>query len=128
MKAANGRSVAAVGGRVALAAPFVSGGLGYWQDRGARVRMVERLGYPRPAAAALLDAVVKVGGGAALGLGVLPRLAAAALLANLGPTTASMYAFWSVEDAAARTMKRNEFIKNVALGGGLLTVVAARRP
>ena len=120
------RSVLGAGSRIALAAPFVSGGLGYFQDREARVQMVQKLGYPRPAEAALLDAVVKVGCGAALGLGIFPRLAAAALLANLGPTTVSMYAFWSNDDPRARLMQRNDFIKNVALAGGLLGVIAAR--
>lgn len=121
------RSVLSAGSRIALAAPFISGGLGYWQDRDARVQMVQKLGYPRPAEAALLDAVVKVGCGAALGLGILPRFAAAALLANLGPMTVSMYAYWSLDDPAARVRQRNDFIKNVALGGGLLSVIAARR-
>ena len=37
-----------------------------------------------------------------------------------------MYAFWSVDDPAARMMRRNNFIKNVALTGGLLGVIAAR--
>lgn len=119
------RGVLGAASRVVLAAPFVGGGLGYWQDRDARVQMVAKLGYPRPATAALLDAVVKVGAGAALGLGIVPRLAAAALLANLGPTTVSMYAFWSIDDPTARFAKRNEFIKNVALGGGLLGVIAS---
>lgn len=64
----------------------------------------------------------------ALGFGILPRFAAAALLANLGPTTVSMYAFWSLDDPAARLQQRNNSIKNVALGGGLLSVIAARRP
>lgn len=122
------RSVLGAGSRIALAAPFVSGGLGYWQDRDGRVQMVAKLGYPRPAEAALLDAVVKVACGAALGLGIFPRFAAAALLANLGPTTVPIYAFWSIDDPLARLLKRNDFIKNVALGGGLLGVIAAREP
>ncbi len=120
-------SVLGAGSRIAIAAPFISGGLGYWQDREGRVQMVQNLGYPRPAEAALLDAVVKVGCGLALGLGIAPRLAAAALLANLGPTTVSIYAFWSLDDPKARMFKRNDFIKNVALGGGLLGVMATRR-
>ena len=112
--------------RIALAAPFIAGGVEYFRDRKAREELVRNLGYPAPAAAALVDATAKVGCGLSLAAGFQPELSAAVLLANLGPMTVSVHAFWKAEDPRSQAMERNAFIGNVALAGGLLAVIAGR--
>lgn len=63
-------------------------------------------------------------GGALLGVGVLPRTAAAVLAASLVPTTVAGHGFWTIEDPAARKMQRVQFQKNLAMLGGLLYAIA----
>jgi len=113
-------------GRTLLAAPFVFGGLGYFTDKPGRTALVGKLGYPRPEALAFVDAAAKLGGGFALVSGVEPQLVAVALIANLAPTTVSMFPFWRATDAGVRAMQRNQFVMNVALAGGLMAVIAKR--
>ncbi len=114
-------------GRIFLAAPFIAGGLDYFRDRKTREALVQSLGYPAPKAATFIDAAAKVGCGLTLAAGVKPRLSAAALIANLAPTTVAIHAFWKEKDPEKSTIKRNGFILNVAVAGGLLAVIARGR-
>lgn len=58
-------------------------------------------------------------GGALLAVGVFPRPAAAVLAASLLPTTFAGHAYWTIEDPAARKAQRTQFLKNLAMLGGL---------
>lgn len=58
-------------------------------------------------------------GGALLAVGVFPRPAAAVLAASLLPTTLAGHAYWTIEDPAARKAQRTQFLKNLAMLGGL---------
>ena len=60
-------------------------------------------------------------GGAALALGIKPRLAALELAATLVPTTYVGHQFWEQSDPAMRRNHQVHFNKNVGLIGGLLT-------
>lgn len=71
-----------------------------------------------------LNGAVQVGAGAMLALGLLPRLAAAALAGSLVPTTLAGHRFWAEVDPQAKTAQRIQFLKNLAMLGGLLLVVA----
>ena len=85
---------------------------------------------PLPADNELLvqvNAAVQTGAGAAMALGVFPRLSALALAGSLIPTTYAGHAFWKIEDPAQRNAQRTQFLKNVGMLGGLLVVVGAGR-
>lgn len=73
-----------------------------------------------PVAVVRLDGAAKVAGGLALAFGIMPRLAAAGLAANLVPTTIAGHKFWADEDPSVKAMQRIQFLKNVGLFGGLL--------
>jgi putative oxidoreductase len=75
-----------------------------------------------------LNGSVQVVGGVLLALGIVPRVAAAALAVSLVPTTLAGHAFWAEEDPQARSMQRTQFLKNLAMLGGLLLVVADGEP
>lgn len=113
-----------IAGRTLVAVPFIFGGLAYYEDRPGRVALVKKLGYPRPAATAMIDAVAKLGGGLALISGVRTDLVGSALIANLGLTTVSMFPFWSAPDPGTLATQRNNFVMNVALAGGLLGIIS----
>jgi putative oxidoreductase len=66
------------------------------------------------------NAAVQSVAGAALALGVLPRLSVVALFGSLVPTTIAGHGFWAIADPATRKLQRTQFHKNLAMLGGLL--------
>ena len=74
------------------------------------------------------NAGVQAVAGALLAAGVLPRLSALAVAGSLVPTTYAGHPFWTVEDPAARTQQRIQFLKNTAMVGGALFAVLDRDP
>ncbi len=66
-------------------------------------------------------------GGAALALGIVPRAAAAGLIASLVPTTLAGHRFWEEEDPQARRMQLTQFLKNLGLIGGLVLLLSRER-
>jgi putative oxidoreductase len=89
-----------------------------------------------PAVPAKTEQAVRINGaiqmlaGSLLALGRLPRLSALAIAATLVPTTAAGHRFWEAEDAEDQARQRIQFLKNLALFGGLLIAGAdtAGRP
>ena len=69
------------------------------------------------------NAAAMVVAGTSLALGRLPRLAAAALVGSMIPTTLAGHAYWTHDDPAARAQQRIQFHKNLAMIGGLLLAV-----
>jgi uncharacterized membrane protein YphA (DoxX/SURF4 family) len=67
-----------------------------------------------------LNAAVQFGGGTLLAIGWLPRLSALAIAATLVPTTAAGHRFWDADSPEERAMQRIQFMKNLAMFGGLL--------
>jgi uncharacterized membrane protein YphA (DoxX/SURF4 family) len=122
--------VARLAGRAALATPFIVLGLDAAREPAGRVATVEGSGLPIPIAtetAVKLNAGVMIAGGAAMALGLRPRLAALAVLASLIPTTYAGHRYWEVDEEAPRRQQRIHFMKNVAMAGGLLFVAATKR-
>jgi putative oxidoreductase len=69
-----------------------------------------------------LNGGAQVVAGVMLASGILPRLAATVLAGSLIPTTYAGHRFWAEEDPQARAMQRIQFLKNLAMLGGLLLV------
>lgn len=67
-----------------------------------------------------LNAGVHVAAGAALALGVRPRLAATVLALWLVPTTLAGHPFWEATDRKQREMELIQCGKNLGVMGGLL--------
>jgi uncharacterized membrane protein YphA (DoxX/SURF4 family) len=59
-------------------------------------------------------------GGIMLATGFLPRLGATAIAASLVPTTLAGHPFWKEEDPQQRKTQRIQFLKNMAMMGGVL--------
>jgi uncharacterized membrane protein YphA (DoxX/SURF4 family) len=79
------------------------------------------LGLPQdPELLVRANGAVMAGGGALLATGRLPRLGALAVVGSLVPTTMVGHPFWAEKDPAARKLHRLQFLKNMALLGGLL--------
>jgi putative oxidoreductase len=115
-------------GRVALAAMFITGGADALFDPGPRTSKAAEIGVPLdPEVAVRANGAAMLGAGAALALGVWPRLAAAVVAGSLIPTTLAGHPYWRIEDPAMRRQQRAHFFKNVGLFGGALLVLSERR-
>jgi uncharacterized membrane protein YphA (DoxX/SURF4 family) len=118
--------------RPLLASAFVVGGLDALKNPGPRAEkaatvgpdFAEKLGLPQePETLVKINAGVMVGAGALLAAGKVPRLASLALLGTLVPTTLAGHPFWEETDAQAKEQQRMQFLKNTAMGAGLLLTV-----
>ena len=71
-----------------------------------------------------VNGAVQVGAGLALAVGYAPRAAATLLGGSLVLTTLAGHRFWEERDGTARAQQTIHFLKNAAMLGGLLAVVA----
>lgn len=116
--------------RPLLAAPFIVGGINALRSPEATADKAADVAIPVASAVGLpqnsetlvkLNAYVQVGGGVALALGFIPRLASLALATSLVPTTIAGHRFWAADDQTARNSQLIQFAKNAGMLGGLLT-------
>ncbi|HEY2549263.1 MAG TPA: DoxX family protein [Streptosporangiaceae bacterium] len=70
-----------------------------------------------------LNGAVQVVAGSMLAAGVMPRLSASAIAATLVPTTLAGHRFWEESSEQDRAQQRIQFLKNLAMLGGLLLAV-----
>lgn len=108
--------------RCAFAETFLFGGYDALRNPGARPDLVAKtLPLPAPELMVRINGASMLAGGAALALGIKPRLAALGLVASLIPTTYAGHPFWTHDDLLARRNHKAHFNKNVSLIGALLT-------
>ncbi|HLW03895.1 MAG TPA: DoxX family protein [Ktedonobacterales bacterium] len=110
-----------------LSVIFIQGGYRAYTNPGHRVEEAAAIGVPEPELAVKANGLTMVIAGAMLGLGIFPKLAAAALFASLIPTTIAGHPFWKEEDEARRSQQQTQFAKNLGLLGGLLLVMVDRK-
>lgn len=109
--------------RPLLASMFVAAGADAVRSPGQRTKAAEKLGLPQPELAVRANGAVMTLAGLALGLGYRPKLSALLLLGTLAPVTYGSHAFWEEHDGGARQAQAVEFLRDVAVAGGLLSVI-----
>ncbi len=77
-----------------------------------------------PETFAQLNAAVQIGGGLLLATGKLPRVASAALALTVLPANLGAHSFWNESDPEAKAQKRQQFLTDLSLLGGLLIASA----
>ncbi|MFD8247605.1 DoxX family membrane protein [Nocardia sp. NPDC059691] len=77
-----------------------------------------------PSTVVQVNAFAQVGGGVLLALGKAPRLAALVLAATVVPAAVTEQDFWNEQDPARKSAKRNAFLKDLGLLGGLMITAA----
>lgn len=114
----------------AMGGSFVVLGWDAYLDPGPRAAKAAALGMPRPDLAVTLNGGAMVVAGVALACSVAPRRSAAVLAGLLVPTTVAGHPFWTEADPRTRAQQRVQFLKNLALLGGLVGVAlgGGRRP
>ena len=123
-------------GRLLMGTTYAVLGFDAWREPGGRVDQASetldalRSFLPIPEDD---ERVVRANGGAQaaagalLAVGIMPRLSATVLAGSMIPTSLAGHAFWKIDDPAARKMQRVQFLKNLAMIGGLLAVAGTNR-
>ncbi len=111
-----------------IAPMFITGGLDAVRNPNDKAKAVEKVagqlsafGLPEDTVQLVrLNGAVQLAAGSLLAIGRVPRLASVALAASLVPTTLAGHRFWEETDPAAKADQRMQFLKNLAMLGGLL--------
>ncbi len=114
-------------GRLFLACIFVSSGADTFLNPDGRASKVAAAGIPSPREATILNGIVMIVAGSMLALDIAPKLAAVLLAGALIPTTLVGHPFWNEQDSESRMGQQIHFLKNLAILGGLLTVMAEKK-
>jgi len=109
-------------GRAALGVLFLIAGINKIAGFDAVSGWMAASGVPAAGLMLVLTIVIEVAGGLMLILGLQARLAALAIALFLIPVTLLFHAFWSA-DAASFQNQLTQFLKNVAIFGGMLLVI-----
>jgi len=110
-------------GRVLLALIFIISGynkIGGFEQTAA---MMASKGLPIAQVLLVLTIIIELGGGLMLLLGWRARWAALAIFLWLIPTTLIFHAFWGLDPAQVQ-MQQTQFMKNLAIMGGMMYVIA----
>lgn len=119
----NTQALAALVGRVLLAAIFIISGFGKIGGFEGTVGYIASKGLPMPQLVAIGTIVLELGGGILLAIGYKARWAALAIGAFTLLAAVLFHNFWAVE-AAQKMAQQINFLKNIAITGGMLMVFA----
>lgn len=110
--------------RLCIAAIFILAGVSKFMNFDDTAAYMASKGLPMIPLFLFGAAIVEVLGGLSLVFGYKTRLGAAVLLLFLIPTTLIFHDFWNVA-GADRAIQQINFLKNLAIFGGLLYVISA---
>ena len=108
--------------RVLLAQVFIISGIGKIKGFAATAALMGNLGLPASQLLLVLTIALEIGGGLALILGWRARWIALAFMAFTLLASVIVHPFWSVEPSSFGA-QLNNFMKNLAIMGGMLYVV-----
>lgn len=117
------RATTSLVGRILIAVIFFVAGFEKFVDTAGTIDHMKAVGIPYAGTLIYVAAIAEVLGGLSILLGFLTRVGALGLAIYLIPVTLYFHRFWGVEGAAA-TMQMSQFMKNVAIMGGLLVLMA----
>lgn len=117
------QDVAALVGRILLAALFVPAGFGKLMGFAGTVGYIASVGLPLPQVAAVVAILVELGLGLALLVGFKTRWAAIGIALFTLVATFSFHNYWAMA-ADKAFVNQLMFFKNIAVVGGLLVVWA----
>ena len=115
-------------GRVLFGGYFLFSGLNHFIGLNAMAGYAATKGVPMPHLAVAFSGALLVLGGLSILLGFLPRVGLTLIVLFLVPVTLVMHNFWTVGDPQARMLEMTNFLKNVGLLGGTLSMMALPLP
>jgi putative oxidoreductase len=117
------KDITALVGRALLASLFIWSGWGKLNGFSGAAGYIASKGIPMPQVLAALAIAMELGGGILLLIGLKARWIALAFVGFLIIITPIFHNFWDVPDAQVR-MQQINFMKNVAILGGMLMIAA----
>src|SRR5215212_12210340 len=114
------QSTVALLGRVLLSAIFVMAGYNKIMDYHGTAEHMSGQGMPAVSFLLPMAIAVEILGGLGLLVGFPTRFAAWMLFLFMIPTTAIFHNFWAMSEAQQYQMQMIQFMKNLAIMGGLL--------
>jgi putative oxidoreductase len=114
------QSTVALVGRIFLCAIFVMAGFNKIMDYHGTAQHMTAQGMPAVSILLPMAIAVEILGGLGLLVGFQTRFAAWMLFLFLIPTTAIFHNFWAMSDGQQYQMQMIQFMKNLAVMGGLL--------
>jgi uncharacterized membrane protein YphA (DoxX/SURF4 family) len=111
-------------GRALVGGVLAFTGLNHFTSVDAMTGYAEAKGLPLPRVGVVGSGVVLVGGGVGVAVGAAPVLAAGALATFLLASAVLFHDFWAAPEDQ-RQNEMNHFLKNVAMAGGALVLLAA---
>ena len=112
-------------GRVLLGLIFITSGYGKLMDFSGTAAHMESVGMPLVPLMLVGAIAVELGAGLSVFLGIKARWGALALFLFLIPTTLIFHKFWGLDNPDMAMMQHINFMKNIAIMGGMLVVAAA---
>jgi uncharacterized membrane protein YphA (DoxX/SURF4 family) len=111
-------------GRLILGGFFVMNAMNHFRMAGMMAGYAASKGVPAPKLAVVGTGLQMLVGGVMLILGWQVWVAALILVLFLIPVALMMHNFWAVQDQQQRMMEMVQFMKNLAIAGALLMVMA----
>ena len=115
-------------GRVIFGGYFIRNAFNHFLNRNAMVGYAASKGAPMPSVAVFVTGVLMLIGGLGMLLGIFVELALLSLMIFLLPVSFVMHAFWKISDPMMKMMEQVNFMKNMALLGAVLMILAIPTP
>jgi len=115
-------------GRILFGGFFVYSGINHFLSLGTLAQYAASKGLPMPELAVAASGVLLLFGGMSMLLGLWPRIGILSLVLFLFVVSVTMHNFWTIGDPAQRASEMVNFMKNIALAGGALALVAVPEP
>jgi putative oxidoreductase len=115
-----------IAGRCCLALVFAVSAASKFRQEPAEVKLLAHLHIPAPAATELIVGACESIGVVALVFGIYARVASLLLAIFMVVISFVVLSFWSPADPLpVRAQKRNAFVANIAIVGGLIYIISA---
>jgi putative oxidoreductase len=115
-------------GRIIFGGFFVFNGINHLLTFDPTVQYVAAKGIPLPEVAVLLGTALLLVGGLSVLFGFIPEIGLACIALFLAGVSPLMHNFWDISDPAQRMNEMGNFMRNLALFGGSLMMLAVPVP
>jgi putative oxidoreductase len=115
-------------GRIILGVFFIYSGVNHFIGFKMMTQYAKMKGVPFPAIAQGVTGLMLLLGGLSIVFGLYPSVGIVLLVAFLVPVSLMMHNFWKIEDPMLKMADRVNFMKNMALVGALLMLLAIPSP
>jgi putative oxidoreductase len=117
------RPLTSLASRIMLGAIFMVSGIAKLVDPEGAIGYMNAQGVPAAGTLVYIAGLAEIAGAASLMTGFLTRIGALGLIVFLAITTGYFHDFWNLADPERKT-QMVQFMKNLAIAGGLMLVVA----